>query len=634
MEQFVVSARKYRPATFDTVVGQEAVTSTLKNAIKSGHLAHAFLFTGPRGVGKTTCARILARTINCENRSEDVTACGECLPCKTFEEGHSMNIFELDAASNNSVEDIRNLNLQVQIAPQVGEKKVYIIDEVHMLSSAAFNAFLKTLEEPPSYAIFILATTEKHKILPTILSRCQVFDFRRIGIGDISRHLASIAAKEGIEAEAQALHTIAQKADGGLRDALSIFDQLVSFSGNKLTYQDVVTNLNVLDHEHYFKVTESLVRGDVPSVLVEFNSILQQGFDGHLFVTGLARHLRDLLVSQDPRTLPLLEVSGDLTDRYAQQAQAADRELLIKGLDKLAQCDAQYRSSKEPRLLVELTLIQLCRLGSNAPVPVTNGSPALEKKSPDVTAAPAARTPSGATAERTPSGVTVERTPSGATAARTPSGATVERTPSGVTAERTPSGVEGTTAPVSNVRSKMTIVPATEPAVADKTAYVPKRRLMADQISINQPAAVAVKEAVAEHADEDVEGPAAAISTREVNQALLIKAWDDFAEQKKKEGRSSLYATLTDREPKVAGLGKVSFSIVNEVQENYLRNEKPELLGHLRRSLGDPGLDLEVIKEEAKVKRRFTIKERFDVMAEKNPALIALRDAVDLDLGI
>src|SRR5688572_986743 len=264
MQQFVVSARKYRPATFDTVVGQEAVTGTLKNAIRSGHLAQAFLFTGPRGVGKTTCARILARTINCENLGEDLVACGQCPPCKTFEEGHSLNIFELDAASNNSVDDIRNLILQVQIAPQVGAKKVYIIDEVHMLSQAAFNAFLKTLEEPPSYAIFILATTEKHKILPTILSRCQVFDFRRIGIGDISRHLGSIAAKEGIEAEPQALHTIAQKADGGLRDALSIFDQLVSFSGNKLTYQDVVTNLNVLDHEHYFKVTESLVRGDVP----------------------------------------------------------------------------------------------------------------------------------------------------------------------------------------------------------------------------------------------------------------------------------------------------------------------------------------------------------------------------------
>ncbi len=591
MDQFIVSARKYRPATFDTVVGQEAVTSTLKNAIKSGHLAHAFLFTGPRGVGKTTCARILARTINCENRSEDVTACGQCLPCKTFEEGHSMNIFELDAASNNSVDDIRNLNLQVQIAPQVGAKKVYIIDEVHMLSSAAFNAFLKTLEEPPSYAIFILATTEKHKILPTILSRCQVFDFRRIGIGDISRHLGSIAAKEGIEADLQALHTIAQKADGGLRDALSIFDQLVSFSGNRLTYQDVLTNLNVLDHEHYFRVTDGLIRGDVPSVLVEFNHILQQGFDGHLFVTGLARHFRDLLVSQDPRTLPLLEVSEDLATRYGQQAQAADREMLIKGLDKLAQCDAQYRNSKEPRLLVELALIQLCRLGSNTPMPGANGSASTEKKSPDVSAPPRAIAP----------------TPALVPAATAPA----------PTPAPTPAPVASVAAPI------------------DRNSYTPKRRLVVGQVSISQPAAIttSVKEAVVEQIDEEVEGPAAA-STREVNPSLLIRAWGEFAELKKKEGRSSLYATLTDREPKVAGIGRVSFSIVNEVQENYLRNEKPELLGHLRRSLGDPTLELEVVKEEVKVRPRYTVADRFNLMAERNPALRVLRDSVDLDLGV
>jgi DNA polymerase III subunit gamma/tau len=599
MEQFVVSARKYRPATFDTVVGQEAVTSTLKNAIKTGHLAHAFLFTGPRGVGKTTCARILARTINCENRTEDVVACGQCLPCTTFEEGHSMNIFELDAASNNSVDDIRNLNLQVQIAPQVGAKKVYIIDEVHMLSSAAFNAFLKTLEEPPSYAIFILATTEKHKILPTILSRCQVFDFRRITIGDISKHLASIAAKEGIEAEPQALHTIAQKADGGLRDALSIFDQLVSFSGNRLSYQDVLQNLNVLDHEHYFRVTDGLMRGDVPAVLVEYNHILQQGFDGHLFVTGLARHLRDLLVSQDPRTLPLLEVSEDLTARYGQQAQAADRELLVKGLDKLAQCDTQYRNSKEPRLLVELTLIQLCRLGSNAPA-ATNGQGSVEKKSPDVTAGPAPAPPPPPIA-------------------------------AGPEAPAPPRSTEAQSVPPPPVAR-----PADPPARApEQSTYVPRRRLLVDQVSISQPPAAVAPTPVpaAQLADDDLAAPAAAVSTREVNHALLVRAWEDFALQRKKEGRTSIYATLTDREPKVAGPGRVSFSIVNDVQENYLKSEKPELLGHLRRALENPGLELEVIKEEVKVRPRFTNKDRFELLAEKNPALRVLRDSVDLDLG-
>ncbi|MCB9163849.1 MAG: DNA polymerase III subunit gamma/tau [Flavobacteriales bacterium] len=575
MDPYVVSARKYRPATFDTVVGQEAVTSTLKNAIRSNHLASAFLFTGPRGVGKTTCARILARTINCENLGEDLVACGQCAPCKTFEEGHSLNIFELDAASNNSVDDIRNLILQVSIAPQVGTKKVYIIDEVHMLSQAAFNAFLKTLEEPPSYAIFILATTEKHKILPTILSRCQVFDFRRITIADISRHLAEIAKKEGIEAEAQALHVIAQKADGGLRDALSIFDQLVSFSGERLTYQDVVKNLNVLDHEHYFRITDGIIRGDIPAVLVEYNTILQQGFDGHLFVAGLGRHFRDLLVSQDPRTLPLLEVGEDLTARYGDQAQRVDRELLVRGLDRLAQCDSQYKASKEPRLLVELTLVQLCRLSSTE-------DPSAQKKSPDVSIAPPLAPP------RPTSTAPAPERPAPATAT-----GTVAREP-------------------------------------NAGGYTPKRRL-AGQVSIKSTVAAAVEAAPAVlEADSGTDMPG---SSKEVNTALLLRVWREYALKQKQLGRDSLHATLMAREPEVSGPGKVSFAIVNAVQENYMREEKPELLGHLRRQLDDPGLDLEVRKEEVAVKPRFTPMEKFRVMAEKNPALLKLREELDLDLG-
>jgi len=588
MEQFVVSARKYRPATFDTVVGQEAVTSTLKNAIRSNHLASAFLFTGPRGVGKTTCARILARTINCENLGEDLVACGQCAPCKTFEEGHSLNIFELDAASNNSVDDIRNLILQVSIAPQVGTKKVYIIDEVHMLSQAAFNAFLKTLEEPPSYAIFILATTEKHKILPTILSRCQVFDFRRIMISDISRHLAGIAQKEGIEAEAQALHVIAQKADGGLRDALSIFDQLVSFSGNRLTYQDVVKNLNVLDHEHYFRITDSVIRGDIPAVLVEYNTILQQGFDGHLFVAGLARHFRDLLVSQDPRTLPLLEVGEDLTARYGDQAQRVDREILVRGLDRLAQCDSQYKASKEPRLLVELTLMQLCRITSGA-----DAAASVEKKSPDVTVAPPAAPKN-----------TVGAPPS--TPAAPPARAVV----------------------VSAAPATSTTV-AREPVATD---YTPKRRL-AGQVSIKSTVAAAAVEAapaVPLESDTDSGMPT---SSKEVNPALLLKVWREYALAQKQRKRDSLHATLMAREPEVLGAGRIAFSIVNTVQENYLRDEKPELLGFLRRQLDDPALDLEVRKEEVVVKPRFTALDKFKAMAEKNPALLKLREELDLDLG-
>lgn len=588
MDQFVVSARKYRPATFDTVVGQEAVTSTLKNAIRSNHLASAFLFTGPRGVGKTTCARILARTINCENLGEDLVACGQCAPCKTFEEGHSLNIFELDAASNNSVDDIRNLILQVSIAPQVGTKKVYIIDEVHMLSQAAFNAFLKTLEEPPSYAIFILATTEKHKILPTILSRCQVFDFRRIMISDISKHLAGIAQKEGIEAEAQALHVIAQKADGGLRDALSIFDQLVSFSGNKLTYQDVVKNLNVLDHEHYFRITDSVVRGDIPAVLVEYNTILQQGFDGHLFVAGLARHFRDLLVSQDPRTLPLLEVGEDLTARYGDQAQRVDREILVRGLDRLAQCDSQYKSSKEPRLLVELTLMQLCRITSGA-----DAAASVEKKSPDVTTAPPV-------------------------AAKNVVGAPPA-------------------APVAS--PARAVVPSTGPAASAAIArepvptdYTPKRRL-AGQVSIKSTVAAAAVEAAPIAPVESDTDSGMPTSSKEVNPALLLKVWRDYALAQKQRKRDSLHATLMAREPEVVGAGRIAFSIVNTVQENYLRDEKPELLGFLRRQLDDPALDLEVRKEEVVVKPRFTALDKFKAMAEKNPALLKLREELDLDLG-
>ncbi|MEZ4756168.1 MAG: DNA polymerase III subunit gamma/tau [Flavobacteriales bacterium] len=589
MEQFVVSARKYRPATFDTVVGQEAVTETLKNAIRSNHLAQAFLFTGPRGVGKTTCARILARTINCENLNADLSTCGTCAPCRTFAEGHSLSIFELDAASNNGVEHIRSLIQQVHIAPQVGTRKVYIIDEVHMLSKDAFNAFLKTLEEPPSYAIFILATTEKHKVLPTILSRCQVFDFRRIRISDISRHLASIAEREGIEAEPQALHLIAQKADGGLRDALSIFDQLVSFSGARLTYKEVVQNLNVLDHDHYFRITDSIAGGDVAAALVEFNAILQQGFDGHLFVTGLARHLRDLLVAQDPRTLTLLEVSEDLTQRYAEQAAQVDRELLIRGLDRLSSCDAQYKQSKEPRLLVELTLIQLAGLRNPAAPPTE-----AEKKNPEP-------------------GLSVPRPQ-----------------PTSAPANAAPVAPAPLNRPVPPVAAEARTMAAPALVADAQPASNLRRRLANQQVSIK---ATALHDTAESGPADTDHGPELAPSTKEVNPALLLKAWGDYAQRQRERGRSSLHATLTAREPKVAGIGRITFAIVNDVQENYLREEKPELLGHLRRAMGDPALDLEVVKEEVVVRPRYTNLDKFKLMAEQNPALLKLNELLDLDLG-
>jgi DNA polymerase-3 subunit gamma/tau len=360
MNPFVVSARKYRPATFNTVVGQEHITSTLKNAIRTNHLAQAFLFCGPRGVGKTTCARILAKTLNCKQLTPDFEACNECESCLSFNNGQSLNIYELDAASNNSVDDIRSLVEQVRYAPHSGEYKIYIIDEVHMLTTSAFNAFLKTLEEPPSYAVFILATTEKHKIIPTILSRCQIFDFNRIQMEDIANHLAFVAKGEGVKAEEEALHIIAQKADGALRDALSIFDQIVSFAGNNLTYKDVISNLSILDYDYYFKLTDQIRNGNIPQVLVTFNELLADGFDGHHFISGLASHFRDLLVSKDELTLPLLEVSKGTREKYKTQAAIIDQIHLLKYLNICSKCDIDFRSARNQRLHVELALIRLC----------------------------------------------------------------------------------------------------------------------------------------------------------------------------------------------------------------------------------------------------------------------------------
>jgi DNA polymerase-3 subunit gamma/tau len=363
MENFVVSARKYRPADFKSVVGQKHITTTLQNAIKNKHLAQAFLFCGPRGVGKTTCARILAKTINCENLQADFEACGKCNSCVSFHNNSSFNIYELDAASNNSVEDIRNLVDQVRYAPQKGDYKVYIIDEVHMLSTNAFNAFLKTLEEPPKYAVFILATTEKHKILPTILSRCQIFDFNRIQVKDISNHLEEIAKKEQVDYEEEALRLIAAKADGALRDALSIFDLIVTYSaGKKVTYQETIDNLHILDYDYYFKVVEGFLAEDLSKVLLIFDEILKKGFDGHNFIVGLCEHFRDLLVSKDPATVELIEVSDGTKEKYLEQSQFASVSFLLSALNIANQCDIHYKTSKNQRLHVELALMKIAKL--------------------------------------------------------------------------------------------------------------------------------------------------------------------------------------------------------------------------------------------------------------------------------
>ena len=372
MENFIVSARKYRPASFDMVIGQDSIANTLKSAIKNNKLAHAYLFCGPRGVGKTTCARIFAKTINCNNLTADFEACDKCESCLSFNSFRSFNIHELDAASNNKVEDIRSLNDQVRVPPQIGKYSIYIIDEVHMLSSSAFNAFLKTLEEPPSHAIFILATTEKHKIIPTILSRCQIFDFNRIRIEDIVNRLMYVAKQEGIIAVEEALHVIAQKADGAMRDALSIFDQIASLSGKTISYKDVIDNLNVLDYEYYFRTVDAALMGDLSAVLLTFNEVLDKGFDGNNFISGLNSHLRDLLVSKDEATLRLLEATPAIRQRYLQQTSVSPVDFLFNALETGNNCDLNYKNSKNPRLSVELALIKMCR--------VANGSPSEPEK--------------------------------------------------------------------------------------------------------------------------------------------------------------------------------------------------------------------------------------------------------------
>ena len=362
MEEYIVSARKYRPTSFDTVVGQQALTTTLKNAVKSGKLAHAYLFCGPRGVGKTTCARIFAKAINCLTPTAEGEACGQCESCQAFNEQRSYNIFELDAASNNSVEHIKSLMEQTRIPPQVGKYKVFIIDEVHMLSTAAFNAFLKTLEEPPAHVIFILATTEKHKILPTILSRCQIYDFERMTVRNTIDHLKSVADKEGISYEEEALAVIAEKADGGMRDALSIFDQAVSFCQGNITYQKVIEDLNVLDAENYFQIVDLSIENKVADIMVLLNNIVSKGFDGGLLISGLAKHVRNVLMARDPQTLPLLEVSDQQRERYQQQAKKCPIPFLYKALQLMNQCDINYRQSSNKRLLVELTLIEIAQI--------------------------------------------------------------------------------------------------------------------------------------------------------------------------------------------------------------------------------------------------------------------------------
>lgn len=568
MENFIVSARKYRPSTFTSVVGQSSITKTLKNAIRSRHLAQAYLFCGPRGVGKTTCARIFAKTINCMNLSDEIEACNSCESCDAFNQSRSYNIHELDAASNNSVEDIRNLIEQVRIPPQVGKYSVYIIDEVHMLSQSAFNAFLKTLEEPPAHAVFILATTEKHKIIPTILSRCQVFDFNRIQVNDAVEYLEYISKQEGVEYEVDAFSIIAQKADGAMRDALSIFDQLVSFSGKKITYQNVIENLNILDYEYYFKLTDAFLNTNTAESLLIFNDILNNGFDGHNFITGLSSHFRDLLVCKDNATLQLLDVGSNIAERYKEQAIQCDSQFLFEALNICNACDISYKSSQNQRLLVELTLIRLCNISA-------------EKKNdkPQITAPP-----------KKEKETKVE-----------PDKAEVE--------------LKQEKKPVSNQQEK----PAKK--------YTGMTASIKDAINGKKEKA-SERDVVNENSQNNKDDTTYTTFTYDD----LIAKWDEFAEKLKIEKPrmfSTLKNNLPILKDQYIIEYTLHNS---DQQDDFIKMIKQDLLEFLVRELKNSKIQIVTnIIEAQEVKKPYTPEEKFEHMSKKNPALNKLKQQFNLD---
>lgn len=585
MSSFVVSARKYRPAMFDSVVGQMHVTTTLKNAIKSNHLAQAFLFTGPRGVGKTTCAHILAKTINCTNITEGTEACNQCESCLSFNNGQSLNIFELDAASNNSVDDIRNLVDQVRFAPASGKFKIYIIDEVHMLSAAAFNAFLKTLEEPPSYAIFILATTEKHKIIPTILSRCQIFDFNRIQIEDIAGHLSGIASKENIEADADALHIIAQKADGALRDALSIFDQIVSYAGNKITYKDVISNLNILDYDYYFRLTDDIVAGNISQILLTFSELLSEGFDSHNFINGLSNHFRDLLVCKDEITLQLLEVSAGIKEKYKAQCKICDINHLLKLIDICNRCDVEYRSAKNQRLHVEIALLKMCTANN-----VIQQQQQAQK--------PLAIAPK-LVGQQTPPPNPVMANPT----------------------EAIPPQPQIKTPPPSPVNS--TNPPASSPTITSLTGLSLSSLTAKPKATDNDT-----------EKKKTTDNVITVIEDEPVTEISVHNTWNAFAKMMDEKGRKNISVTLLSRRPELRDNNLIEFAVTNKVQEEELKILKVDLLDFLKTQLHNSNIQLQtrIIETAEEPLKAYTAKDKFKKMAEKNPALENLKKRFDLDL--
>ena len=563
MEHFIVSARKYRPQHFTDVVGQQAITNTLENAIKNNHLAQALLFTGPRGVGKTSCARILAKRINQEDSTSD-------------DEDFAFNIFELDAASNNSVDDIRSLTDQVRIPPQTGKYKVYIIDEVHMLSQAAFNAFLKTLEEPPAHAIFILATTEKHKIIPTILSRCQIFDFKRITVLDAKNYLKVICEKESITAEDDALHIIAQKADGAMRDALSIFDRVISFSGNNLTREAVTQNLNVLDYDTYFEMTYLLLENRIPEVLNHFNSILSKGFEGHHFINGLASHFRDLLVAKDNSTVDLLEVGDNAKKKYLDQSKKANIKFLIQAIDKANECDLNYRVSKNQRLLVELTLMQIASITFDG-----------EKKKSANYIIPATFFLTSAPAKLKTVG--------------------------------TVKSIADTDKP------EVKKVVEERPQVKSHVLKNGQRRSSAFSLKRVHEKKQIKKTVKEENFDN--------YPKSDFDQASLENSWIKYHQKLQEKGERSIAAILAADKPILKENFEIEFTLPNKLMEDQLKQGRPKLMKHLRESLNNYGISLKVVLNETVEKKfAYTPQEKYNKLKEKNHMIEKLKDSFQLDL--
>ena len=617
MENYIVSARKYRPSTFESVVGQRALTTTLKNAIATQKLAHAYLFCGPRGVGKTTCARLFAKTINCMTPTADGEACNQCESCVAFNEQRSYNIHELDAASNNSVDDIRQLVEQVRIPPQIGKYKVYIIDEVHMLSASAFNAFLKTLEEPPRHAIFILATTEKHKILPTILSRCQIYDFNRISVEDTVNHLSYVASKEGITAEPEALNVIAMKADGGMRDALSIFDQVVSFTGGNITYKSVIDNLNVLDYEYYFRLTDSFLENKVSNALLLFNDVLNKGFDGSHFITGLSSHFRDLLVAKDAVTLPLLEVGASIRQRYQEQAQKCPLPFLYRAMKLCNECDLNYRVSKNKRLLVELTLIQVAQL-------TIEGDDVSGGRSPKKTIKPVFTQPAAAQQPQVTSAASASQT---AVHQQTP----VRQPQTPVAAQVVSSSTSSSSSSSSN---STTSVPSQSTGIAQRgqgERKIPVMKMSSLGVSIKNPQRDQVTQ------KEMMPQPGKVRQTVEedfiFNDRDLNFYWQQYAGQLPKE-EDSLTKRMQMLHPVLLN-NSTTFEVVvdNEIAAKDFRNLIPELQNYLRVQLKNSKVVMTVrVSEPTETVRPVGRVEKFQMMAQKNQALMQLKDEFGLEL--